>query len=67
MARTKETNTEAIWRIFMNAPGHECAALYADATKILASRNIIKPPRKREVVGAHKHKDRDGLGNKEPI
>lgn len=48
MASKKETNEQAVWRVFMNAPGPEAVSLYETVTKILTSRNIIKPPRKRK-------------------
>jgi hypothetical protein len=49
VAKTKETDEQAIWRVFMNAPGPQAVHFYETATKILTSRNIIKPPRKRKT------------------
>jgi hypothetical protein len=49
VAKTKETDEQAVWRVFMNAPGPQAVHFYETATKILTSRNIIKPPRKRKI------------------
>lgn len=54
MAKTKETDEQSIWRIMMNTPGPEAIRLYEVATKILTTRCIIKPARKRKEV--HKPK-----------
>lgn len=52
MAKSKETDEQAVWRIMMNAPGAQALALLETATKICVARNLVKPPRKREPTKA---------------
>lgn len=50
-------NERTLWEMMMNAPGAEALALYAEATKILTARNLIKvlrtrkPPQKAVTSG----------------